>query len=282
MVDSSAHSEAIASKRGVFTALALLVVVVAALAVAYLYLGGDALVADLLGGGTPKEQTAVIPPKPAAQSTDATDAPSADDTSASDDATDTTTPGTTTTTDDDSTDTGTAATPPTTDQAARMYWEQVASQEQIGRLVNGEVSAVNIGTVTKSGSTASVRITVTYKAGGSLSGTMVLRNYSGVWYFSSIARDGSSLAANTSRPGDPGIVATIVSQQAANQSIPLGIINGGYKTITVASTNKGSGTATIGITLSGGTSAKTAGTITCVSKTINGEKLWFVSSFAKK
>ncbi len=291
MVDTSTHTDTVAkSQRGVYTALALLVVVVAALAVAYLFLGGDELVADLLGGGTPKQATVVVPPKPATGSTDTSDTAATDDAATagtSDDATDTatgtTTGGTTgTTTDNTSNGTGTAAKPPTADQAARMYWEQVASQEQITKLVNGEISAVNIGTVTRSGSTANVRITVSYKAGGTLSGTMVLRNYSGTWYFSSIARDGNSLATKTSKPGDAGVVATIVSQQAANQAIPLGIINGGYKTITIVNSSKGSGTATIGITLSGGTSAKTAGTITCVSKVINGEKMWFISSFAKK
>ena len=283
MVDSSTHSESVTkSQRGVVTGLVLLAVVVAALAGAYFLLGGD----ELLGGGTPSQETAVIPPKPATPGTDGIDAPSTPGTPGTPGtpATGGTggTPGTPGTPNNDSGDTGTVAKPPTADQAARMYWEQVASQEQITKLVNGEISAVSIGTVTKSGSTANVRITVTYKAGGSVSGTMVLRNYSGTWYFSSIARDGNSLASRTSKPGDAGIVATIVSQQATNQAIPLGIINGGYKTITVASSSKGSGTATIGITLSGGTSAKTAGTITCVSKTINGEKMWFISSFAKK
>ncbi len=282
---SPSHNEVVSkSKRGLLTALALLTLVAAALAVTYFFLGGDQLVADFLGGSSTNTAT-VVPSKPATPSTDSTESADSGTGTTSDDATDTAdtadTAGTSDTS-DGSGDTGTAANPPTADQAARMYWEQVASQEQIGKLVNGEISAVTIGTVTKSGSTANVRITVAYKAGGTLSGTMVLRDYSGVWYFSSIARDGNSLSTRTSKPGDAGIVSTIVSQQAANQSIPLGIINGGYKTITIAKTSMGSGTATLGITLSGGTSAKTAGTITCVSKVINGEKMWFISSFAKK
>jgi hypothetical protein len=276
MVESPIHAEAVKkSRRGVMTALVLLLVVIGGLAAAYAFLGGDVLVADLLKGDAPR--TIVKPSKPTTGSLDTSKTPES-----STDAT-TTTPG--------STGSGTSggnggttpvAKPPTGDQAARMYWEQVASQEQIGRLVRGEISKLTIGTVTKSGSTASVRITVTYKAGGSLSGTMILRDYGGVWYFSAIARDGNSLAVRTGKPGDTGVISTIVSQQAANQSIPLGILNGGYKLLTVENTSMGSGTTKIGISLSGGTSARTSADITCVSKVINGEKHWFIASFAKR
>ncbi|MDP3630343.1 MAG: hypothetical protein Q8S43_05230 [Actinomycetota bacterium] len=284
MVDNSEHAEAVTkSKRGVVTALLMLLLVVAGFAFAYAFLGGDDLVADLLGGDTAEPVVTVMPPKPKPNSTDTSTGAGSETPGTSIGTTGTTTPSTTTPgTTGSGGATTPAAKPPTGDQAARMYWEQVASQEQILKLVNGEVSSVAIGTVVKSGSTATVPLTVSYKAGGSLSGTMVLRNYSNVWYFSSIARSGNSLAVRTSKPGDAGIVSTIVARQAANQYVPLGIINGGYKTITIKSASMGSGTATIGITLSGGTSATSAGTITCVSKTINGEKTWFISSFAKK
>lgn len=171
-------------------------------------------------------------------------------------------------------------TPPTADQQSRMYWEQVASQEQIGKLVRGEISSFSLGTVSKSGSTASVPVTVSYKAGGSISGTMVIRDYSGTWYFSSITRNGHA-ATTPSGSGDTSVVSAIVQQQAANQDIPTGIVSGGYKKVTVNGVSAGSGTATLNITLSGGTAAPTSGTITCVSKTIGGVKHWFITSFAK-
>lgn len=283
MVEDTSHAEAVTkSKRGVVTALLMLLLVVAGFAFAYAFLGGDDLVADLLGGDTAEPVVTVMPPKTTPGSTDTSTGAGSETPGTSTGTTGTTTPGTTSGTSGSGGTTTPAAKPPTGDQAARMYWEQVASQEQILKLVKGEVSSVAIGTVVKSGSTATVPLTVSYKAGGSLSGTMVLRNYSNVWYFSSIARSGNSLAVRTSKPGDAGIVSTIVTGQAANQYVPLGIINGGYKTITIKSASMGSGTATIGITLSGGSSATSAGTITCVSKTINGEKTWFISSFAKK
>lgn len=283
MVEDTTHVEAVTkSKRGVVTALLMLLLVVGVFGIAYAFLGGDDLVADLLGGDTAEPVVTVMPPKPKPNSTETSTGAGSETPGTSTETTGTATPGTTPGTTGSGGTTTPATKPPTGDQTARMYWEQVASQEQILKLVKGEVSSVAIGTVTKSGSTATVPLTVSYKAGGSLSGTMVLRDYSGVWYFSSIARSGNSLSVKTSKPGDTGIVSTIVSRQAANQYVPLGIINGGYKTLTIKSASMGSGTATIGITLSGGTSATTAGTITCVSKVINGEKTWFISSFAKK
>ena len=73
----------------------------------------------------------------------------------------------------------------------------------------------------------------------------------------------------------------IVSAQASNQDIPVGIVNGGYKTVTVNGVSGGSGTASIAISLSGGTAPRAAGTITCVSKDIGGVKHWFITSFAR-
>ena len=269
------------SKRGVFTALGLVVVVAALLAVGYFFLGGDALVADLTGG-TPVAETPSTPSTPApttpdtaatepssSVSTDATDETPAGDSAAA--------PSGSTSTDSN---TKPAAKPPTGDQAARMYWEQAASQEQIGKLVAGDITGVTFGAVTKSGNTANVRLTVASKS-GNVSGTMVLRNYSGVWYFSSIARDGNTLAVTTGKAADVGIVSTLIANQASNQAIVNGIISGGYKTCTVKGVSSGSGTATIKMTVGGGTSPATAGSIVCVSKTIAGTKNWFITSFTK-
>ncbi|MCE5192181.1 MAG: hypothetical protein LLG08_10560 [Actinomycetia bacterium] len=277
--NQAAHTEAVKSgKRGVFVALAAVVVVLALLGVAYAFLGGDQLVADLFGGGT--DEAAVTPtapktPTPEAPSTAAT--PSAEATGTSSESTSAAIDTNTGT----SGSISTAAKPPTGDQASRMYWEQVASQEQIGKLVRGEISSMKFGAVTRSGSTANVRVTVAYKAGGSLSGTMVLRDYSGVWYFSSIARDANPLTVSTGKAADLGIVSTIVSQQAANQTLVNGIINGAYKTCSIVGVSSGSGTATVKLTMSGGTAATTAGSIVCVSKVIGGTKHWFITSFTK-
>ncbi len=281
--------EVASSRKGMIRALAALGIV-AVLGGGFLMAGGPDAVVRLLSGEDDTTTTDVAPVTPAdgADSEDEAPETPSDETTEAAEATvtadaETTTEGTTGGTKAPSAVTPSpapVATPPTGDQQSRMYWEQVASQEQIGKLVRGEISSFTLGTVNRSGSTASVPVTVSYKAGGSISGTMVLRDYSGTWYFSSITRNGHT-ATTPSGSGDTSVIAAIVSQQAANQDIPTGIISGGYKKVTVNSASMGSGTASLKITLSGGSAAPTSGTITCVSKTIGGVKHWFITSFSK-
>ena len=282
------------SRKGMIRALAALGIV-AVLGGGFLLAGGPDAVVRMLSGEDGAETVDIGPVTPAEGADSEDEAPEATseetteaaettvtaEAEADDAATGTGTTGTTTKAPSAVTPSpAPVATPPTGDQQSRMYWEQVASQEQIGKLVRGEISSFTLGAVNRSGSTANVPVTVSYKAGGSISGTMVIRDYSGTWYFSSITRNGHT-ATTPSGSGDTSVVSAIVSQQAANQEIPTGIIDGGYKKVTVNSVSQGSGTATLNITLSGGTASPTSGTITCVSKTIGGVKHWFITSFAK-
>lgn len=285
--------EVASSRKGMIRALAALGIV-AVLGGGFLMAGGPDAVVRLLSGEDDTTTTDVAPVTPAEGADSEPEAPAASEepteaaeateptetAEAETPATGTSTSSTTKSPSSVAPSPAPVATPPTGDQQSRMYWEQVASQEQIGKLVRGEISSFTLGTVNRSGSTASVPVTVSYKAGGSISGTMVLRDYSGTWYFSSITRSGQS-ATTPSGSGDTSVIAAIVSQQAANQDIPTGIISGGYKKVTVNSASMGSGTASLKITLSGGSASPTSGTITCVSKTIGGVKHWFITSFSK-
>jgi hypothetical protein len=284
MTDSTPGTDEVArSRKSLYTALAVLVLV-GALAGAFVAVGGIDIVADLIAGDA--DSGDIIAPVPPAEPGESTPGEPGESTEPTGSAEPTETAQTADgTTGETGATSGTSATtpvakPPTGDQQARMYAEQAASQEQIGKLVRGEISSFNLGTVSTSGSTANVRVTANYAAGGSISGTMVLRDYNGIWYFSSITRDGSS-GSTPSAPGDSGVISAIITAQAANQEIPAGIISGGYKTLTVNGVSSGSGTASVRITLSGGTSPRTAGTITCVSKDIGGVKYWFITSFTK-
>ena len=278
--------EVASSRKGMIRALAALGIV-AVLAGVFLIAGGPDAVVRLLSGedDTTAGDVAPVTPAEGADSEDEAPKAASDETSEAAEATvtaeaETGTTGGTKSPSSVAPSPAPVATPPTADQQSRMYWEQVASQEQIGKLVRGEISSFTLGTANRSGSTASVPVTVSYKTGGSISGTMVLRDYSGTWYFSSITRNGHT-ATTPSGSGDTSVIAAIVTQQAANQDIPTGIISGAYKKVTVNSVSQGSGTATLNITLSGGTAAPMPGTITCVSKTIGGVKHWFITSFAK-
>ncbi len=266
------------SKRQASIALVGLLAAVAVFAAAFVAFDGAEIVADLMSGDEVAET--VVPPKPSVPTEDeATTAEPAEEPEESAQTTETESATET----DDTASAGSvtpAVTSPTGDQLSRMFWEQVGSQEQIGKLVAGEISGFSLGTVTNNGTSASIGVSANYKAGGSLGGTMVLRNYSGVWYFSSISSAGGGTTVK-SIPADTGITSTIVAQTPTNQDIPKAIIGGGYKTVTVNSVSAGSGTATVSITLSGGTSARVSGTILCTSKTIGGTKYWFITSFRR-
>lgn len=284
MTETTPGADEVAKRRkSLYSALAALVLV-AALAGVFVAVGGIDMVADLLAGDADSNEiVAPVPPsepaepgdEPAGEPGASTEPTASVEPTSTEAAAAATTPGTSS---------GTASTPvakpPTTDQQQRMYAEQAASQEQIGKLVRGEITSFNLGTVTKSGSTASVRVTANYSSGGPMSGTMVLRDYNGVWYFSSITRDGNS-GSTPSVTGDSGVISAIITAQASNQDIPRAIVDGGFKTLTINGVSSGSGTASVRVTLSGGTAPRTAGTITCVSKDIGGVKHWFITSFAK-
>lgn len=273
------------SGKRVIAALIVVVVVLAAFGAAYALLGGADLVADLLGGGSqqPAAQKPSTPAKPSTPSEQPSTQPaeSSEPTASTEPTESAETPTSSSTSGSTS---GGASSPavtlPTSDQAARMYWEQVASQEQIGKLVRGDVKSIAFGSVAISGDTATVPLTVTYTSGSSLSGRMVLRKYGTAWYFSSIARSGNPLTVTTGKSADLGVVSTIVNQQASNQDLVKGIVDGSYKSCTVNGVSSGSGTATVRITLSG-SDAPVAGRVTCISKVIDGTKMWFITSFAK-
>lgn len=288
------------SKRKVSGALVALLVAIVALGAAFFAFGGPTMVANLISGTSASKTASTIPAKPATGSAAATGTASgstAASASASSESSATTASGstassggsattkstTTATTKTSATpSTGTGVTPPTGDQASRMFWEQVASQQQIGELVAGRIGSVSINAISKTASVATLGVTVRYTNGSSLSGTMVLRSYGGTWYFSSIQRSGGSGQLVHSIPADTAVVRTIVEETASNQYIPLGLINGGYKTCTISHVTSGSGTATLGVTLSGGSAARSAGQIVCISKNIAGAKYWFITSFQKR
>jgi len=272
------------SKKRVTVAVAALLVVAVG-AGAFALTGGIDRVGDMLAGDTETQGPADVSTEPAAEP----ESPVVDEPAEEPSEEPTETAGETEADDDDGvvlpSSSGDAAAPPaatapTLDQQNRMYAEQVASQEQIGNLVAGKIASFSLGSVSKSGSTASVRVTANYKSGPDISGTMVLRDYGGTWYFSSITRDGSS-AVTPSVTGDSGVLSAIMTAQQDNQDIPKAIVSGGYTTLSVDGVSAGSGTASIKISLSGGTAPRTAGTITCISKDIGGVKHWFITSFSR-
>ncbi len=167
---------------------------------------------------------------------------------------------------------------------AAMYREQLQSQGQIVKLVENDISAVTIGRASGTSTRTTIPLTVSYRSGGSLSGSMVLTNIGGKWYFSSISAGGDSTPAKP-RTVDSGVVSVISSQQAeeGNQTlIKDGLINGGFVTARVDGVAAGSGTATLNITLLGGSMDRKAARLVMISKEDSGRKYWFITRFELK
>lgn len=285
-VESSSSSGGRANSKRVIVAAVVFIVVAAALLGAYALLGGGDLLADVFGGGSDEPGTET-PSSPATPSTpgSVSEPEKPAETPASEEPTESVASGEEASEESaGGTSIGSAATGfrlPTDDQASRMYWEQVASQEQIVKLVAGKMKSVAFGSVSQSSDTATIPLTVTYTDRTTLSGTMVLRRYGSAWYFSSIARSGNPLTVTVGRSADLRVVRTIVNEQAKNQDLIGGIVGGAYTNCSVDGVIYGSGTATVRITLSGAAGSPVAGRIRCITKTIDGKKLWFLTSFAK-
>ncbi|MEW6554202.1 MAG: DUF4878 domain-containing protein [Actinomycetota bacterium] len=76
--------------------------------------------------------------------------------------------------------------------ARTMIEEQEASQESIGRLLNGEVSNVTVDAVTVEDTTAQVKITAVFKDGTTVPGTVDLVMIDNMWYMQKVTAEQGS------------------------------------------------------------------------------------------
>ncbi len=276
----------IASRRGVVVGLILVLLSAAALAVTVTWVGGVDEVARILGIADQPVVDAVSDPKP-----------QQDPVTPADESTTTPSEPTTTQVSPDSTPTPTPSIPPADGTAeaaavfpissaqAAMYREQLKSQSQINRLVNGDIASFAIGSASVSSDRATVPLTVRYRSGGSLSGSMTLGRSDGFWHFLRISAAGGTESTPRPRTVDSGVVRTISQQQAtaANQDlIDRGLLKGGFKTARVDGVTRGSGTQTVHVTLLGGTLDREAARFILVSKDEGGRKYWFITRFELK
>jgi hypothetical protein len=266
---NGAHAKKAGSKS--VNAALVLVLAIAAFAAAFWYVGGVDYVAGLFGGGPkvpgPATPSKPVPGKPATPATPVPE-PAVEPTSSVGQV------------DAGGVQAGGGTSGYALDPAAkrRMFYEQVASRETITELVEGKFASFALGTPSGTGASRSIPVTATYKAGGSFSGTLLLKRYGGAWYFAAIARSGNSLSVTPSSPGvDMAVVNTIVAQQTTNQGLISGIVAGDYDTLAPGTPYGGAGTKTIPIDLTG--SPSRTGRIVCVRKVVGPKTYWFITSF---
>lgn len=290
------RTSGIGARRGVVIGLALVLLSMAALVLAVTWVGGVSEVARILGIGEQPVAEAPVTPAPQPDSV-----PPADDTTPtpSNEATPQVSVDPTPTPIPDPTaaqpsapaappadrDAQAAVVFPISTAQAAMYREQLQSQSQINRLVNGDITSLALGAAATGPNRATVPVTVRYRAGGSLTGTMVLGRTDGLWYFLSIAAAGGAESTPRPRTIDSGVVRTISQQQgtAANQDlINRGILQRGFTTARVDGVTRGSGTATVHVTLLGGSLDRKPARFVLVSKDDSGRKYWFITRFELK
>jgi hypothetical protein len=169
---------------------------------------------------------------------------------------------------------------PPADAQEAMYWEQVASAEQINNLVTDKFEKFELSQIATSADKADIRVAATYRDGTTMSGWLLLRQYEGAWYFTMITADGNE--AITPDLGDPDadVVKAIVEQQAANQDVYTAILDGTYDTMTITRVTQGSGTAMADVMLSKGSGTGSKAQITFIKKEANGTAQWFITAFS--
>lgn len=175
--------------------------------------------------------------------------------------------------------TATVPLPPADAQEA-MYWEQVASEENIAQLVNNEFSVFELSQVATSADKADIRVNATYRDGSVMSGWLLLRQYEGAWYFAMITADGHETITPDPGEADASVVKAIVEQQAANQDVFRAILDGTCDTITITRITKGSGTAMADVELSKKGQGAVKAQISFINADNGAGSQWFITAFS--
>jgi hypothetical protein len=223
-------------------------VLVGVLAAGVLYFGGWDALSGLLNQSEDAEKPAVVPTQPA-------------------EATPTVTPTASVTIPDEALE--------------QMYFEQLASQELIGKLVAGDIVSLALSDVVNDGGSATIRVEATLKDSAVIGGNMQLRRFDEAWYFYMITRDPHDKTTPKTGTPDLALMRTIVEQQAVSQDIPTAMLGGQYTACRIGQVTPGAGTVEIEMTLAGAAAPDLKGSILCVSKGDTSKK-WFITSFQRR
>lgn len=170
---------------------------------------------------------------------------------------------------------------PPADAQEAMYWEQVASADTIGDLASDKFASFKLSQISTTADKADIRVTATYRDGSTMSGWLLLKQFEGAWYFSSITADGHQVTTPDLGTADADVLKAIVEQQAANQDVYKSILDGTYDTITVTRVTQGSGTAMADIGLAKGSGTPTKAQISFISEDNGSGSQWFITAFTK-
>jgi hypothetical protein len=181
--------------------------------------------------------------------------------------------------------TPTSSLPPEAQQ--RMFTEQAESREPLTALVEGRISSLKSDVAQRDESSAAIPVTAYFDDGSKLSSFLHLKRFGDSWYFFSLSGtdEDESKEKFASKAFDSGVVSTITQQQAlpgTQEVLTAGVLDGGYRSVTIDGVTMGARTATVDVTMSGGTEPESKGRFVCISKTDGATTYWFVARFEKR
>jgi hypothetical protein len=256
-------------RRSVALAIVLVVVAILAFAAAFYFLDGYALVEEYLGG----ETVEAADNGAAAQSTPSDPAPAA----------------------------AAAATlvlpdGMPEDAALRLWQEQVDSQDNVEKLLTGEVEQLTITAVDTAGDESRLSVTAEFTDGTSAPGTVGMRRFGEVWYFAYVTgmrRSQTGGSADTVDSGDGGppdtplpsidevdveLLNTMLAEQTASSGITERYANGTIDSVRVVGPQEGANSQSVEVEMTGSDGMVPGQVIGLISNEATGE-MWFVARF---
>lgn len=171
--------------------------------------------------------------------------------------------------------------------ALRLWQEQIDSQESIRKLIDGDIVEFTFGKSTYGNYAGKVLLTVKLDDGTSADGELRLAKRGAAWYVESIGRLGSSGVATSTVTPLPAIddvhtdvLNTVFAEQGGSQEVFQDYLMGNVRRIVIREVKMGAGTATIIATMYEKDHTVDA-EIVAISAEVDGEKMWFLSRFAK-
>ncbi|MBE0416996.1 MAG: hypothetical protein IBX63_04455 [Coriobacteriia bacterium] len=184
-------------------------------------------------------------------------------------------------------------------QALRLWQEQVDSQANIVKLVDGKVRELTFQAAEEDGDRASVRFRATFSDGSSAPGTFVMSKSGDLWFLEYVSgmRRTSDVGAlsdtvnrgrgeepKTSLPDpdevDVEVLNAVLDAQAASQHVFEDYLSGNMERVVVDDVKKGANTATIKLTMHEADETVKA-EVVCLSREFRGERLWFLAAFER-
>lgn len=171
--------------------------------------------------------------------------------------------------------------------ALRVWQEQIDSQSNISRLINGEITSIEITSTVIDGDSAELGIVVEGSDGPSVQGVIGMSQFDGKWYFNYVHEIKSTLAAEpdgTELPGvedvDVELLNTIISEQAASSEVLEEYATGVVSRVDVVDIVEGPDTITLKLEMTE-THEQGSGEVVLISRTLDGKQYWFIARFTK-